>query len=114
MEKHPKYLGEEEVDIKSNPYANYDKSDWAMEYIERYGQTDGSHHKQWVMDQVARILNGTPVIVKLAKWDDGQYEYRINTGKPSQKYKTWVENMKGAYDEELEEYEYSYDEGVAP
>ena len=40
-----KYLGEKVVDIKDTPYKNYTQSDWAMEYIERYGGIDGAHHK---------------------------------------------------------------------
>lgn len=30
----------------------------ALEIIVKYGGTDGSHHKDWVMDQVVRILTG--------------------------------------------------------
>jgi len=29
----------------------------AIEMIENYGGIDGGHHKQWVLDQVMRILN---------------------------------------------------------
>lgn len=28
----------------------------AMTIIEKYGQIDGSHHKQWCLDQIARCL----------------------------------------------------------
>lgn len=27
-----------------------------MDLIERYGGIDGSHHKQWVLDQIARVF----------------------------------------------------------
>lgn len=30
----------------------------ALELIERYGTIDGDHHKQWVIDQIARKLTG--------------------------------------------------------
>jgi hypothetical protein len=30
----------------------------ALAIIEQYGMTDGTHHKQWVLDQVARALTG--------------------------------------------------------
>lgn len=30
----------------------------AMNVIERYGGFEGSHHKQWVIDQVVRALLG--------------------------------------------------------
>ncbi len=108
-----KYLGESEVDIKDTPYANYKAKDWAMEFIFAYGQIDGAHHKQWVLDQVARILKGTKVKVTLAKWSNGSQEYRFNLEKPSKKYREWVKLCRGEYTEEGG-YEYGYDEGIAP
>ena len=30
----------------------------AMEFINEYGHIDGAHHKQWVLDQIARVLLG--------------------------------------------------------
>ena len=66
-----KYLGDFEVDIKETPYANHTPNDWVMTFLYCYSQIDGSHHKQWVLDQIARIMKGTKVIVKLAKWDNG-------------------------------------------
>ena len=32
--------------------------DHILEYIERYGGTDGAHHKQWVIDQTVRRVLG--------------------------------------------------------
>jgi hypothetical protein len=109
-----KYLGETPVDVKTHPeFKNYTPADWAMYFIERFGQIDGGHHKQWVLDQVARILKGTPVEVRLAKWADGHEEYRVSTAEtPSKEYLKWVEEMKGELDGD--EYEYDYDEGTAP
>jgi len=107
----PKYLGEAPVDIRKSPYKDYTPTDWAMYFLERYGHIDGDHHKTWVLDQMARIIKGTPVIVKLAKWKDGQEEYRINTGEPSKKYKDWVIEM---CDGEDGPDTYGYDEGIAP
>jgi len=109
-----KYLGETPVAIEDSPFKDFTPADWAMRYIENYGQIDGGHHKQWTLDQVARILKGTPVVVVLAKWEDGTEEYRYTTGDPSEKYLAWAKEMLGDYDEEGEEYEYSYDEGIAP
>ena len=107
-----KYLGETVVDVKDTKFKYYTPNDWAMYFIESYGQIDGSHHKQWTMDQVARVLKGTKINIKLAKWDNGEIEYRINLEKPSKKYKEWIKNMLGDYIDG--EYEYDYDEGVAP
>ena len=115
MEKNMQsYLGEFDVKLEDTPYAKYKPKDWAMEFIERYSQIDGAHHKQWVLDQVARILKGTPVIVKLAKWRSGTEEYRIWLDEPSKTYLKWVQAMKGDWDEDEEAFEYDYDEGIAP
>lgn len=59
------------------------------ELIEQYGGIDGGDHKQWVIDQVMRIIKG----------DD---------------YENWVKDMKGEWDEEYGDYEYDWDEGIAP
>lgn len=108
------YLGEFDVDIATTPYAEYTPTDWALLYNFRYGQIDGSHHKQWVLDQITRILNGTPVVLTVRKWDNGNEEYNYNTGEPSQAYLDWVQEYQGEYDEESDTYEYRYDEGIAP
>ena len=101
------YLGETLVlNREETPYEGFTTIDWAKKYIMCYGQIDGEHHKLWVLDQIARILLGTPIILKLAKWGGGQEEYRFTTGKPSSEYKKWVkEYKKGGYD---------YDVGIAP
>jgi len=107
------YIGETVLEsLDGTPYESFTPNDWAMVYIGRYGQIDGSHHKQWVLDQVARILHGTPIELRLARWENGYEEYRFNTLEPSQEYLDWVKEMRGDYDEECEEYEYSYDKGV--
>lgn len=31
----------------------------ALSFAEQFGQTDGAHHKQWVIDQMVRKLTGT-------------------------------------------------------
>jgi hypothetical protein len=109
-----KYLGEFDVVLKDTHYASYTPTDWAMEFIKRYSQTDGAHHKQWVLDQVARILKGTPVIVKEAKWANGSQEYRLWLDEPSKSYLDWVRYMKGEWHEEVNCFEYDYDAGIAP
>lgn len=110
------YLGQFEIDIATTPFRGFTPADWALHFVERYGQIDGDHHKTWVIDQVARILKGTPVIVVEARWDRGggdtQQEFRVWTGTPSPEYEAWVEEMLG---EEVDgEREYDYDVGIAP
>ncbi len=131
------YLGAEVVKGIDNPFHNFTHEEWALKYIMAYGGIDGDNHKAWVLDQVARILKGTQVIVKLARWHNPEYfeepkeagsypwayvdgennivgEYRFNTGEPTQLYRDWVLECRGEYDEESGFYEYSYDEGIAP
>lgn len=105
------YQGEFPVDVKTHPkYSKYTKEDWALHWIYMYGQIDGGHHKQWVLDQVVQILNGSEVIVIEAKWDSGHKEDRFRI-EPSEKYHKWVKEYE--YDEEEDEY-YEYDAGIAP
>lgn len=111
-----RYLGEFPLE-EDNPFKDHTLVDWAMTYIEAYGQIDGDHHKSWVLDQVARILKGEMVpTVTLAKWSDGTREYRftLHEQTPSEKYLSWVKTRLGEYDEENEEHEYFYEEGIAP
>jgi hypothetical protein len=100
------YLGEKKVSVKKTIFAKYKPQDWALYFIFRYGQIDGAHHKQWVLDQVTRILNGAKVTVKKASWSNGDFEYRVTVG-DSKKYLNWVEVYKDGGN-------YSYDEGIAP
>ena len=112
------YQGEFPVDISTSPFATWGPSEWAMYWIGSYGQIDGAHHKQWVLDQVARILKGTEVVVVQARWIDHEgtvtSEYRPTLAEPSAEYEAWVLEMQGEYDEEEEMYEYGYETGVAP
>lgn len=105
------YLGETLVKQEDTEFKDYDENAWAMYFLERYGGYDGAHHKDWTLDQIARVLKGTPIIIKEAKWDNGHTEYRVNTGEPSKDYIDWVAEMR---DGEDGEFTYSYDEGIAP
>ena len=81
-----KYLGEVRVVCKKS------QSEYAIEFLSMYSSIDGDHHKQWLIDQVARILMGTFVNVTEAHWDDGSSELRYSTGEPSKKYLEWIGN----------------------
>lgn len=99
------YLGKFPIECKKS------KDEWALYFIGFYGGIDGDHHKAWVLDQVARILHGTEVIAEEAKWDNGESEIRVHTGKPTAEYLLWVKEMKnGEYGPDS----YDYDEGIAP
>ncbi len=82
-----------------------------MYFLERYGGIDGAHHKDWVLDQIARVMKGSLIVIKVAKWSNGQEEFRINLRDPSKEYLDWVIEM---CDGEDGANTYSYDEGIAP
>ena len=107
------YLGESPVDLSQHgKLASYSPTDWALMYIMLYGGIDGEHHKAWVLDQVARILGGTPVNVTEARWENGATELRYSTGEPGAAYLAWREQCLDR--DEHGEPQYDYDEGIAP
>lgn len=74
------YFGETKIESTvGTPFENFGPIEWALEFIAHYGGIDGAHHKDWVLDQVARILKGTPVELCLAKWADGEEHYSVST-----------------------------------
>ena len=51
----------------------YEKITKAVEIISNYGGLDGGHHKQWVLDQVMKVLMGPAVYEQwLAKYCSGE------------------------------------------
>jgi len=112
-------------DMKGSEYLGVEQTKTIMEpkkavlwIVGSYGQIDGSHHKLWVLDQVARLMTGSTLVKSIRRWRlaDGTIysENDWNVSEPTEAYFKWVEEMKGEWDEEMEEYEYDYDEGIAP
>ena len=57
----------------------------ALELIHRYGGIDGGHHKQWVLDQVVRLLTGDGYdewVRETCDGKDGPHTYEWDTGIP--------------------------------
>ena len=55
----------------------------ALDLIVRWGGTDGAHHKDWVLDQVARVLaadNYDSLVAKVCDGEDGPHTYSWNVG----------------------------------
>jgi len=105
------YLGEKKVDIKKTEYKDYQPKDWALRWIQTYGGIDGDHHKAWVLDQVARILHETPIIMTIASWENGHTEERFVLDDATTEYHEWVGKCKDGEDGPET---YGYDEGIAP
>jgi len=107
------YLGTTVVDISTHPeFSKYSPSDWAMHYIYVYGGIDGAHHKQWLLDQVARLLCGAVPEITLAKWENGHEEYRYGSVNKTDEYLKFVTKCQDP--DEDGEPQYDYDEGWAP
>jgi hypothetical protein len=84
MSKSAHYLGQERIDIRET------NNELVLRYLNAYSHIDGAHHKQWLLDQIARIIMGTPVIFSMAKWDNGKEEIRFSTSYPSTNYLDWI------------------------
>lgn len=88
----------------------------ALEFASAYGQTDGGHHKMWVIDQMVRALTGCPVVTKtavtagLGPERDG-VEYTYEAQGESEEYKKWV---KDYMDGEDGPDTYEWEEGIPP
>jgi hypothetical protein len=61
-----------------------DKIVKALELIYRYGDIDGDHHKQWVLDQVVRILSDDydTWVAHHNEGEDGPNSYEWDEGIP--------------------------------
>jgi hypothetical protein len=64
----------------------------ALRFAHHYGDTEGAHHKQWVIDQMVRALTGRSPNYS-AEYDAWVAEYRAGENGPDT---------------------YEWDEGVAP
>lgn len=78
-----------------------------------YGQEDGAHHKMWVIDQMVRALTGCPLVIENKQLLDGKsfsYSYQDK----SKEYEKFIKEHKGGWNKAYQEYEYDWDEGIAP
>lgn len=82
----------------------------ALEVIIKYGGIDGSHHKDWVLDQAVRCLTGCPDVSVEAIDHRGQ-PYTYTTLGESDEYKKLVAD---ACDGEDGPETYSWNVGIAP
>ena len=106
------YLGE----FPSSFGIEMTKEEWVLTYLVQYKGIHGTHHKDWLLDQIARIMLGTPVTTVSAKWgksteDVEHEEIRFRTGMPSQAYLEWVAQYQNGEDGPET---YQYYVGIAP
>lgn len=48
------------------------KVDDVLDLITRYGGIDGDHHKQWLLDQIVRVLTGVDYEQWVSDYEDGE------------------------------------------
>ena len=89
---------------------SYDRIKETLDVLVRYGQTDGAHHKAWVIDQAVRCLTGCPREEKTAI-DCQEKKYSYGALGESEEYKQLI--MESC-DGEDGPYNYSWDTGIAP
>lgn len=82
----------------------------ALDLILRCGGEDGAHHKQWVLDQVVRILTDCPTVQQTGL-SAGGTEYSYDALGESPEYLAWVARYKAGEDGPET---YEWDEGIAP
>lgn len=78
----------------------------SLDLIWRYGMIPGEHHKQWILDQVARILTGTKKAYE---------DWRRLEEDEEEEYAEWdggIATQEGAAAEEANGAD--WDEGIAP
>lgn len=82
----------------------------ALDLIAEYGGIDGGHHKQWLLDQVVRVLTGCPVVTGTAVDCNGKpYAYdRLGESKAYLRWRRLHADGEDGPDT------YSWDEGVPP
>jgi len=94
------------VEIKDSPFAKYTRACWAMRLISDYQGIQGDDHRKWLIDQVARVLLGAPIInFRCATWENStEKEWRYEVG-TSTAYEEWVRRMEEGD---------AYDPGICP
>jgi hypothetical protein len=101
------YLKGELVDTSTHEtYSNFKPADFAMLYIKMYGCIDGAHRKDWLIDQIARILLDATVEVRLAFWASEKTEYRFEVLDDSPEYTKFVQDTI--------DHGYEYKVGIPP
>lgn len=70
---------------ESKTMSNQEKIEKTIELIVQYGGFDGSHHKDWVLDQAVRILAGDDydtIVKEACNGEDGPDTYSWEVGIP--------------------------------
>lgn len=75
-----------------------------LDLISCYGFIDGAHHKQWLLDQIARITMGCRVEKRQYTTKTGDKETYLDLG-TNDTYEEWAKGEEDCFD---------WDPGIAP
>jgi len=96
-------MKDHEILKEDSIFSRHKPEDLALYLIGLHGQTDGYHHKIWVLDQVARILSGAEIRFFQKTFGDGSAEHWFEVG-GNGFYNQWRADWFDDY----------YDEGIPP
>lgn len=60
-----------------------ERIDAAIDLAIKYGGVDGNHHKNWVIDQIVRLLSGEEydqIVADACNGEDGPHTYEWDCG----------------------------------
>jgi len=72
-----------DVDENGDPITPKDKVQEAIDLAVRYGGIDGDHHKNWVIDQIVRVLaedDYDRIVAEACDGEDGPHTYEWEVG----------------------------------
>lgn len=83
----------------------------ALDVASSYGGIDGDHHKAWIIDQMVRVLTGSPFEVSaIHSGADGRRFTHEKLGE-SEEYRDFVKQYEEGEDGP---YTFDWDTGIAP
>jgi len=110
-----------QTDITDEYNARHKTNKLIQDMIVMYGGIDGSHHKDWLLDQIARLSHGGLLKVYMAEWENGHTELRLGEVSKTEEYMKWREALQKCDDSECachdpddDYYCYEYSEGITP
>lgn len=83
----------------------------ALDIAQKYGTTDGGHHKMWVIDQMVRALTGCPTVMRQGISQSTGQMFTWEEMVENDRYMRWVRKCQEGEDGPLT---YEWETGVAP
>lgn len=101
------------TDFKISPeeMSEAERIEAALALASKYGGTDGEHHKMWVIDQMVRVMTGSPIVKSEVHLDPHGDGYTFDELGSSLSYEAFVSAQNVGEDgQNIHE----WDTGIAP